>query len=699
MSENKDGYFKKLGKALFAVKDVDRGVYMSPQQPLQPVAQQEAGRAFDYPVGFNIQTTPRGSEPISFNQLRALSDNCDILRLAIETRKDQISRFNYKFVVKNNKNKTTNIRTKELDKFFLMPDKEHNFDEWLRMLIEDLLVIDAPTIYPRKTLGGALHSLEVIDGGTIKRVIDRTGRTPKDGVSPAYQQNIKGMPAVDYTYNELIYKPRNIRSNKIYGYSPVEQVIGTVNILLRKTVNQLEYYTNGNTPNLLFTAPAEWNPDQIRKFQAYWDEQNMGMSKTHAKMVPNGVTPYNTKPEPLKDVFDEWLTRIVMFAFSLPPTAFITDTNRATANTTATLAKEEGLSPLLDYVKNLINFIILTQFGYEDVEFNWDIEEATDPLIKAQINNSYVASGVLTVNEVRQELGLDPFPEVEEIEEKPFEDTLVNDEEEGEETDTPAEKIAKKKSLKKDIKLSKKVIAAQKGIEKIIEQYLNAQKEKVLSQLNNIDKSILIKKDYDLDIEIDATETLSIIKKLTEYLKSIGEQVIESVFSFLGINSKTKYSKALKVTDEYIQRRAAELVGKKFTSGGKLIDNPNASYVINETTRADLKILINKAMQDGLSNQEIAKQIQDAHMFSKERASMIARTETNMADNNITVDTYKEVGIKKKQWLTAQDDLVSEDCQKNEEAGAIDIDDDFPSGDYAPPCHPNCRCTILAVEE
>lgn len=75
----------------------------------------------------------------------------------------------------------------------------------------------------------------------------------------------------------------------------------------------------------------------------------------------------------------------------------------------------------------------------------------------------------------------------------------------------------------------------------------------------------------------------------------------------------------------------------------------------------------------------------------------IARTETNMADNNINLSSFKASGVKFKRWLTAQDDKVSDMCNENQSQGAIGIDEEFINGGIAPPAHPNCRCTILAV--
>ena len=85
---------------------------------------------------------------------------------------------------------------------------------------------------------GQFVTLQQLDGATVKRVIDDWGRTPlpfadADGMivyPPAYQQVLKGMPAVNYSARDIIYRPRNVRAHKVYGYSPVQQVLMTVNI-------------------------------------------------------------------------------------------------------------------------------------------------------------------------------------------------------------------------------------------------------------------------------------------------------------------------------------------------------------------------------------------------------------------------------------------------------------------------------------
>jgi hypothetical protein len=41
---------------------------------------------------------------------------------------------------------------------------------------------------------------------------------------------LKGLPAVDYAVRDIVYRPRNVRAHRVYGYSPVQQVLMTVNI-------------------------------------------------------------------------------------------------------------------------------------------------------------------------------------------------------------------------------------------------------------------------------------------------------------------------------------------------------------------------------------------------------------------------------------------------------------------------------------
>jgi hypothetical protein len=79
--------------------------------------------------------------------------------------------------------------------------------------------------------------------------------------------------------------------------------------------------------------------------------------------------------------------------------------------------------------------------------------------------------------------------------------------------------------------------------------------------------------------------------------------------------------------------------------------------------------------------------------FSDTRAEMIAQTEVNDAYNYGRVELATEAGFDEKAW-DPDGDACEEICQPNVDAGWIDIDEEFPSGDDAPTAHPFCDCGI-----
>jgi HK97 family phage portal protein len=387
----------------------DHGIF-SPGYPLVP-PEREGVRLWDFPVGFNTIYTPRSYEAVGFDELRALAESHDITRLAIETRKDQIEKLEWTIKSRNEKSPAADaaLRIRRLTEFWHKPDGEQPFATWLRETLEDVLVLDASALEVRRNRGGDIIGLDVVDGSTIKVLLDDTGRRPRPP-APAYEQVIHGRPWRLLTTDELIYLPRNPRPHKAYGFSPIEQIIMTVNIGLRRQVMQLQHFTEGNVPPRLLNAPDGWSPEQIRQFQEWFDSILAGNTGTRTRLVwaPSGAKYQAFKEAPYKDDFDEWLVRIVCYAFSLPPTAFTPQVNRATAETSQEAALEEGLAPLIGWVKRLVDSVIQNRMGHTDLEFAWSEVRPTDPKDQATILGSYVKDGIYAVNEVRDILGLGP---------------------------------------------------------------------------------------------------------------------------------------------------------------------------------------------------------------------------------------------------------------------------------------------------
>jgi hypothetical protein len=400
--------------------------WFGPLQPVAPLAPPEiAGRQWDFPAGYNLSTLSRPYEPVSFATLRSLADGYDLLRLVIETRKDQVARQAWTIKPRDGfcVDAANAERIAAAKRFLARPDGAHNFTDWLRMLLEEVFVTDAPALYISRDRGGQLRALLPLDGATIKPIIDPWGRTPQpyfEGGTmvypPAYQQILKGYPAIDYSVRDLIYRPRNVRVNRAYGFSPVEQIVTTVNIALRRQSFLLDYFTEGNIPDSLIGVPENWTPDQIASYQKYWDAYFDGDfgRRRRAKFVPGGVAKtfvQTTEPE-LKSPFDEWLARIVCFAFSISPQALVQTMNRATAETQKDLAQEEGLAPILNWVAAMIDDVLANEFDAPDLTFCWCNDYPLDPVAQEAILSSYATKGIITINEARSALGRQPLSEV-----------------------------------------------------------------------------------------------------------------------------------------------------------------------------------------------------------------------------------------------------------------------------------------------
>src|SRR5579871_5528992 len=153
--------------------------WFGPLDPLAPIAPpQVAGRRFDFPPGYNVVTRPRAYEAIGFAELRGFADAYDLLRLVIETRKDQMERQRWCIRPRGPLPSLARARGREggsrksaalavdtgariaaIEKFWQKPDGVTRWKTWLRALLEDMFVIDAATLYCRRTRAGQLCAL------------------------------------------------------------------------------------------------------------------------------------------------------------------------------------------------------------------------------------------------------------------------------------------------------------------------------------------------------------------------------------------------------------------------------------------------------------------------------------------------------------------------------------------------------------
>ena len=124
------------------------------------------------------------------------------------------------------------------------------------------------------------------------------------------------------------------------------------------------------------------------------------------KFMPSDFRLIETRQPPLKDLYDEWLARVICYAFSVPASPFVTQVNRATGETMRLQATQEGLVPLKTWIKNALDQVLQVCLGEPGLEFVWVGDDAVDPLQQAQTLQILVSRGIKTREEARAELGL-----------------------------------------------------------------------------------------------------------------------------------------------------------------------------------------------------------------------------------------------------------------------------------------------------
>ena len=123
---------------------------------------------------------------------------------------------------------------------------------------------------------------------------------------------------------------------------------------------------------------------------------------------------------------------------------------------------------------------------------------------------------------------------------------------------------------------------------------------------------------------------------------------------------------------------------------------------ITNTTNQGIKKIVSKGVSEGKSYSAIATEIRgqfDKGVFSRARAELIGSHEMKEAYNfgkTVPIDEFRAKYPNRrveKEWITVSDERVTEECLENGDAGWIDYDEVFPSGDPYPPRFPGCRCS------
>lgn len=272
--------------------------------------------------------------------------------------------------------------------------------------------------------------------------------------------------------------------------------------------------------------------------------------------------------------------------------------------------------------------------------------------------------------------------------------------------------------------LKKEYASAQKNIKKDIEKWIEryaadnkisiAQVNKKLSPKelkeysNNINKylKLVTKDDPKIQkqltndyIKHNVTRLQALNNQIEIQLKALGQAQNERTFDYLKKTYKNSYyemvydlsSSGIKTDFKILNNRLIEsVVNTNWV-------NENFSERIWKHNKQLLKeirgILTSAVASKNINTDKMSRLLGKRMKVNFSNAKRLVRTETNFVLNQGTLESYKDAGLKKYQFIATLDKRTSAICRKLD--NKIFLVKDMKAGVNYPPMHPNCRSTTI----
>lgn len=381
---------------------------------------------------------------LGFDSLRLMVDQTPVLNAVVMTRIRQVQRFcrvsekntdapgfEIRHIDKRHQLENAELESIQLLNRFMSncgwefsPRKRKalrrdSFSQFMAKAVRDSLVLDSVGIETEwkrdKQLG--FDGFYLVDGGTI-RLCTEQGYRGDDEVFAL--QVVQGRVSTAYTFEDLIYEPRNPRSDVRYcgyGMPETELLIRVVTGFLNAMTYNIKGFDQNAIPKGMLHLSGNYTNDDINAFKRYWNSMVKGVNnqwslpvmvskdqESRASFEKFGVD-YNEM------YFSKWmtfLTSIICAIYGMSPQEINFDSFTG-GNTSAlsgsdtseklAASKDSGLRPVLSYFENLFTDYITQEFSDKYV-FRWTGLDPADADKKHEIRKM-----VLTVNEARAEEG------------------------------------------------------------------------------------------------------------------------------------------------------------------------------------------------------------------------------------------------------------------------------------------------------
>ena len=432
-------------------------VPFAPGTPITPGAINPIGadgradpRRYEYQVAQNINVATE-QKLVPFKTLRGAAEQIDIVRRCIEVLKSKITGLDWDIVIAEDASEKivaeiggdhvramAKAREKFSDEiyrartFWENPDKANGltFIDWLMVSLEEILVLDAWAIWPQKTVGGDLYGLQVLDGSTIKPLLDDRGMRPM-APNAAFQQILYGFPRSEFTAqndnpdadgeftaDELSYMIRNRRAMSTYGNSPVERCLPVADLYLRRQQWLRAEWTDGVLPELMFKVDPDFGNDPVllKQLENALNDDLAGQTeqRKRARVLPAGFDPvqFDGYGEKFKEVLDTYLVTSICGHFGVMPTEIGFSGHGGLGASghqkgEQDSAQQIGVGPLVVWLSKMITNLSYSFLGMpRELEFKFMMDEARDNQSEATRADLELRGATKTINERRAEIGL-----------------------------------------------------------------------------------------------------------------------------------------------------------------------------------------------------------------------------------------------------------------------------------------------------
>ncbi|RXS84247.1 phage portal protein [Streptomyces sp. TM32] len=425
----------------------------APIDPLQPGTGRAEPRFNEYPVTSNLPGV--GDRLVPWKVLRDAADAGGLPRRCIEIRKAEVTTLDWAITitkeaveeaqaasdrpraeVEQELRQSLSAEMVRCTRFWEKPDpgQDEAFGDWLAKLLEEQLVLDAVAIYPRRTYGGALYALEILDGSTIKPLRDHRGGRPLPP-NPAYQQVLWGFPRGEfvadtdadgsvvggYRSDQLVYKRRNVRAHTPYGYSAVEQALEDVDVWLRRRKWIRDEYTEGTVPAGFVKSNGQtgWSPAQTAEYETALNDAYAGSTaaRHRLRVLPPGFdidTPQDFG-EKYRPEYDLFLIKQIAAHFDVT-IAELGFTETGGLGSTgwhegqADVQQRKATLPTLRWLQQLLTSVSRSHLDMPaELEFRFLGLEEEDEAAADEVARNRVQWGRMTLNEDRDRMGQPRF--------------------------------------------------------------------------------------------------------------------------------------------------------------------------------------------------------------------------------------------------------------------------------------------------